>query len=184
MTAYLLLAAAEGNPFTDTVNGIAKTFGLNWPHLIAQIISFSLVATFLYIFAFKRVLTTLEDRRQRIAEGLANAEKIKQELQAAEVKRQEILSQANEQATKLIEEARNAAAQVRERETQRAIATAEEIITKAREAADLDHARMLADLKRELGLLVVSTAATVTGKILTQEDQRRLVEETNRQLVA
>ncbi len=183
MSSYLLFAAAGGNAFTDTVNDIAQRFGVDWPHLIAQIISFSIVAFLLYKFAYQRVLATLEERRQRIAEGLANADKIKQELEQAEVKRQEILAQANEQANRLIEEARNAAAQVRERETQRAIAAAEEIINKAREAADLDHARMLADLKRELGHLVVSTAAMVTGKVLTQDDQRRLVEETNRQLV-
>lgn len=176
--------AAGGNAFTDTVNGIARTFAVDWAHLIAQIISFSIVAFLLHKFAYQRVLAVLEERRQRIAEGLANAERIKQELQQTEVTRQEILAQANEQGNRLIEEARAAAAQVRERETQRAIAVAEEIIAKAREAAELDHERMLAELKREVGRLVVSTAALVIGKVLTPEDQRRLVEESNRQLVA
>ena len=85
-------------------------------------------------------------------------------------------------ATKLIEEAREAAGRVREEETQKAIGAAEEIIAKAREAATADHARMLADLKREIGRLVVSTTANVTGKILTSDDQRRLIDETNRQV--
>jgi F-type H+-transporting ATPase subunit b len=96
----------------------------------------------------------------------------------------EILSQANNQATKLIEEARAAAAKVQEQETQKAIAAAEQIITKAREAAVADHARMLTELKREVGRLVVQTTATVTGKILSSEDQRRLAEETARQVSA
>jgi F-type H+-transporting ATPase subunit b len=183
MSPYLLLAEG-GNAFMQTVDTIAKTFGVDWAHLIAQIISFSLVAFLLYKFAYQRVLATLEERRQRIAESLANADKIKQELLSTEEQRQEILTKANEQANRLIEEARAAAGQVRERETQRAIAAAEEIISKAREAAELDHARMLAELKRELGHLVVITAAIVTGKTLTPEDQRRLVEETIRQLVA
>src|SRR5205085_6473837 len=91
---------------TDT----AKQFGVDWPHLIAQIISFGIVAFLLQRFAYKPVLAILEERRQRIAEGLANAEKIKTELARAETQRQEILTQANSQALKLIEEARAAAA--------------------------------------------------------------------------
>ena len=166
----------------NQINDVANQFGVDWPHLIAQIISFSIVCVLLYFFAYKRVLLMLEERRQRIAEGLANAEKIKAALARAEAQRLEVLSQANTQATKLIEEARAAAAKVQEQETQKAIAAAEQIIAKAREAAAADHARMLAELKREVGRLVVQTTATVTGRVLTSEDQRRLAEETARQV--
>jgi len=82
----------------------------------------------------------------------------------------------------MIEQAREAANRVREVETQKAIAAAEQIIAKAREVAAQDHAKMLAELKREVGRLVVQTTATVTGKVLTPEDQRRLAEETQKQL--
>ena len=101
-----------------------------------------------------------------------------------EAERQKILAHAGDQANKLIDEARQAAARVREQETQKAIAAAEQIVTKAREAAAQDHAQMLAELKREVGRLVVQTTATVTGKILTPDDQRRLAEETEKQLSA
>jgi len=168
--------------FAGMIGDTAKQFGVDWPHFIAQVISFCIVAFLLHRFAYKRVLDMLEERRQRIAEGLANAEKIKAELARTEAQRQEVLTQANTQATKLIEEARAAAARVQEHETQKAIAAAEQIITKAREAAAQDHARMLAELKREVGRLVVQTTATVTGKILTPEDQRRLAEETAKQV--
>jgi F-type H+-transporting ATPase subunit b len=170
--------------FMDQINGIAKTFGVDWQHLIAQCVSFLIVGIALKVFAYNRVLAMLEERRQKIAEGLANAEKIKGELARAEAQRLEILSQANNQATKLIEEARAAAAKVQEVETQKAIAAAEQIIAKAREAAAADHVRMLTDLKREVVRLVVQTTATVTGKILTSDDQRRLAEETARQVSA
>ena len=62
--------------------------------------------------------------------------------------------------------------------------SAEQIVVKAHEAADLDRARMLAELKREVGRLVVQTTATVTGKVLTPEDQKRLAEETAKQIAA
>jgi F-type H+-transporting ATPase subunit b len=92
------------------------------------------------------------------------------------------MSQAHAEASKFIESAHAAASQVQALETEKAIAAAEQIMAKAREAAAQDHARMLAELRREVGRLVVHTSAAVTGKILTPEDQRRLAEETVRQL--
>jgi F-type H+-transporting ATPase subunit b len=179
MNQFILLAEAGGG---GPVRQIADRFGVDMAHLIAQIVSFVIVCLVLYFLAYKRVLTMLEERRQRISEGLANAEKTKAELARAEAQRLEIVSQANTQANRLIEEARQAAARVQEQETQKAIAAAEQILVKAREAAAQDHARMLAELKREVGRLVIQTTATVTGKLLTAEDQRRLAEETARQV--
>ena len=42
----------------------------------------------------------------------------------------------------------------------------------------------MAELKRELGRLVVDTTAKVTGKVLNSDDQRRLQEEASRQLAS
>ena len=180
MNAVALLATLNGGQ----VEEIAKTFGVDWPHLIAQIVSFSIVCAVLYRFAYKRVLRVLEERREQIAQGLANTEKIKAELAKTEAQRQELMQQASVQANKLIEEARAAAGRVQEQETQKAIAAAEQIIAKSREAAAQDYARMLAELKRDVGQLVVQTTAAVTGKILKPEDHRRLAEETAKQLRA
>ena len=94
------------------------------------------------------------------------------------------MEKANTQANQLIEEARAAAAKVKDQETQKAISQAEQIIAKAREAAQADHERMLAELKREVGKMVVQTTAMVAGKVLTDEDQKRLVEEANKQIAA
>jgi F-type H+-transporting ATPase subunit b len=168
----------------DILGDTARQFGVDWPHLIAQTISFLLVALLLHRFAYKPILRTLDERRQRIAESLANAEKIKLELARVEAARQEILQQANAQAEQLIQEARAAAARLQEQETQRAIAAAQQIMDRAREAATLEHARMLAELRREIGRLVVQTTAKVTGKILTPADHQRLVEEAQRELAA
>lgn len=176
----LLVATGGGGQIED----IARTFGVDWSHLIAQIISFSIVCILLQRFAYKPVLKMLEQRRQQIAQGQANAEQIKAELARTEERRKEILDQANVQASKLIEEGRAAAARVQEQETQKAIAAAEQIIVKAQEAAVQERARMLTELKSQFGRLVVETSAMVTGKILTAEDQQRLAEETANQLTS
>jgi F-type H+-transporting ATPase subunit b len=181
MSTLSLLASADA---AGPVQQIANTFGVDWPHLLAQIISFGIVCVLLQRFAYKPVLKMLEQRRQQIAQGLADTEKIKAELARTEIQRHEVMLQADAQATKLIEEARASAARLLEQETQKAISAAEQIIVRAREAAAQEHARMLVELKREVGRLVLQTAARVTGKLLTAEDQRRLAEETTRQLAA
>src|SRR5215211_3752605 len=113
MNSFIFFAAAGENAIAAT----ARQFGVNWPLLFSQIASFVIVAFLLHKFAYKRILQVLEERRRRIEEGLANAEKIKAELARTEAARREVLDQANTQANKLIEEARAAAARVQEQET-------------------------------------------------------------------
>lgn len=179
MNAFFLLAETSGGGQLEV---IGRTFGVDWPHLTAQIISFCIVCALLYLFAYHPVLAMLEERRKRIAEGIANAEKIKTELAQTQVERHKILEQVGAEATKLIEEARAAAVRVQEQETQKAIAAAKQIVDSASEAAKREHDCMLAELKREVGRLVVETTAAVVGKVLTPEDHRRLAEEAARQL--
>jgi F-type H+-transporting ATPase subunit b len=179
MPAFAIQVAAESR---GPVEEIARTFGVDWVHLGAQMISFGIVCAVLYVFAYKPILRMLEARRQQIAGGLANAEKIKAQLERIEVERQDVLMKAGAEGKQLIAEAREAAARVEAAETQKAIAAAEQIVTRAHEAAERDRALMLADLKREIGRLVVRTTASVTGKVLTPDDHRRLAEETARAL--
>jgi F-type H+-transporting ATPase subunit b len=181
MTALLLLAAQADE---GQISQIARTFGVDWAHLGAQMVSFAIVCAVLYKFAYRNVLAMLEERRQQIAQGIANAEKIKAELDKTEVQRREVMGKAYLESAKVIEEARGAATRLLELETQKAIATAEQIVTKAREAAAQDTERMRADLKREVGRWVVQGAMTVTGKILTPDDQRRLAAEAAKQVAA
>src|SRR5215469_16265780 len=113
MYALIFLIAPEGG---GQIQEIANTFGVDWPHLTAQIISFSIVCILLHRFAYKPILKMLEQRRQQIAQGLADTERIKAELAQAEAKGHEIVMRANAQATALIEEAHKAAARVQPQE--------------------------------------------------------------------
>src|SRR5439155_21183046 len=100
------------------VEEIARTFGVDWSHLSAQVISFSIVCALLYRFAYKPVLRMLEERRQQIAQGLVNTEKINAALAAIDSQRKEAMTAAQTEATRPIEEARGSAMSVGERATQ------------------------------------------------------------------
>src|SRR6266567_4267248 len=175
----LLILATTGSVM-DTVRDTADTFGWDPKLFFSQVISFIIVAYLLKRFAYKPILGVLEQRRQQIAQAHLNAEKIKQQLAEAEQRHAEILAKANAEAQKMIEEARSSSSHLADRKQQEAIAAAEQILAKAREASAIEHERTMSQLKRELGRLVVDTTAKVTGKVLTPDDQRRLHEEATR----
>jgi F-type H+-transporting ATPase subunit b len=182
--AILAATAPSSGGIVDMAKDTAETFGWDLKLFLSQVLSFIIVALLLRAFAYKPILKILHERRERIAEGLANADKIKQQLAEAEQRHQEILTKANAEAQHMIDEARESAGHVAERREQEAIASAEQIMAKAREASALEHERTMAELKRELGRLVVDTTAKVTGKVLNPDDQRRLQEEAARQLAS
>ena len=163
---------------------LLKNLGVDGPKLIAQLINFGIVLFVLWRFAYKPVLEMLETRRQKIAKSMDEAEQIKAELAETQAERDKVMAEANARAEKLIADAKEAAKQVGKAEGERAVKQAEEIIRKAREATEADRERMMAELKAEIGRLVVETTAKVSGKVLTAEDQQRLIDETNKELAA
>jgi len=190
MLEYLILAAAGSNDgglvagLAKTANEIGEKFGWSPQLFISQVITFFIVAFALKAFAYGPIVKMLDERKRRIAESMANADKIKGELENAKRTAQEIVDKANAQAAKMIQEAQQAAARLTEQETQKASAQARDIVAKASRDNEAELARMKAELKREIGRLVVDTTAKVAGKVLSPEDQRRLAEEANRQLAA
>lgn len=178
-----MIIAASGGA-ADVIRETAETFGWNWKLFLSQVLSFCIVAFLLRRFAYRPILAVLEERRRKIEEGQLNAEKIRKELAEAEKRYQEIVAKGNADGQKMIDEARTSAARLSERKQQEAVAAAEQIMAKAREASAIEHERTMTQLKRELGRLVVDTTAKVTGKVLTPDDQRRLQEEATRTISA
>jgi F-type H+-transporting ATPase subunit b len=186
MTIFTILAESTGltGGAVPTIDQIAEQFGFDWWKLLSQAISFSIVVFVLNKYAYGPILDVLAERRKKIADGLAAAEEMKKQLAAAQAQASDLLDKANAQAQKSIDEARAAAKALGEKESQRAIMEAEQIVNKAREATQREHAKMLADLKKEVARLVIETTSKVTGKVLSDADQRRLSDEAAKQLAA
>jgi F-type H+-transporting ATPase subunit b len=175
---------SQSRLFMDALSNVAQQFGVYWPNLIAQVVLFTIVYYVLKRFAFKPVIAMLEERRRRIEEGQINAENIKRQLAAAQTKYEEILAKANAEAQRLLDEVRASGDRLAEQKRQEAISAAEQIAVKAQEAIALERDRIMAELKQELGRLVVDTTTRVTGKVLTPQDHQRINEETARQIAA
>ncbi|MEZ5301816.1 MAG: F0F1 ATP synthase subunit B [Verrucomicrobiales bacterium] len=171
-------AHASGNVLTN----ILGQFGVDWPHFLAQVIIVLVIYLVLKKYAFGPVTGLLEERRRRIQEGEENLHKIKADLAAAEANAAKLVEEANGRAERLIAEARDGADALKEKKAQEAVAEANQIIAKAKEASELERERLLGELKRDFGRLVVDTTSKVTGKVLGDEDQKKISEETAAQI--
>lgn len=174
-TAHAEAAAEAG---TGTLSELAGKFGVTWPLFFAQVICFILVMIVLKKFAFGPVQAMLEQRRARIAEGEEKLKQIERQLAESEATTAAAIAQANDDAQRMVNEAKESAVALSEQKAREAIAQAQQILAKAETAAKADRDRLTVELKREFGRLVAATTAQVAGKVLTAEDQSRLNEET------
>ena len=166
------------------ITEIFNQFGVTWPKFIAQLVLFGIVYFVLNRFAFGPILKVLEERRKRIEEGQLNAEKIKKQLAEAELRYQEVLRKANDDAQVLLEESRKNNEAFSQREMDRAVKESAAIVDRARHEITSERVRMVDEVKREMVSLVIKTTASVAGKILSADDQKRLSEEAANELSA
>lgn len=172
---YLALAADTGAEAGKT--GLLETFHVSWPYFIAQVVNFIIVILVLKRFAFGPIQAMLEQRKSRIAEGEEKLKRIEQQLADSEKSTQEAIDKANADAQRLIAEAQENAAVLTEKKAQEAASSAQNILAKAQEAAKAEQGAMRAELKKEFGRLIASTTASVTGKVLNDDDKKRINEE-------
>ena len=161
-----ILAEAAGG-----ITQLTQTFGIDIASLVAQIVSFCVVAYILWRFAFKPVLATLDERQKKIESGIAYADQMKAELAATQQKQDAILREAQTKAQQIIADTQKAARDYADKQQQEAIARAADIAAKAQQALVLEHTKMLADARAEIARLVVATTERVLAKRLTDADR-------------
>ncbi len=161
---------------------LIQQFGIAPAKLLAQVLVFLTVFFILKKKAFGPILAMLEQRKQRIADGEAKLQKIATDLAEAEKNASAIIGKANVDAERMIKEAGESAKVLAERRQQDAIHEANQIMAKAREAAQLEHEQLMSQLKREFGRMVSDATSRVTGKVLTSDDQARINSETTAQV--
>jgi F-type H+-transporting ATPase subunit b len=187
LSSLLVLAAATAHVDGAAASGITKItqdFGISVPLILAQILSFSIVAFVLWKFAFKPVMLTLDERQQKISSGLKYAEEMQAKLAATQQETVVIIKNANVEASRIIEEARKSAKEFLDKQTQEATSKASELLNKAQQAIELEHKKMLANARTEIARLVVTTTERVLARKLTDSDRAGSNEAAARELTS
>jgi len=174
-----VLAEDEG-----VISELAGNFGITWPTLIAQMVNFCIVALVLYYLAVKPIAATLDERQQKIADGLQYAEEMKTQLVEAERERAEKIKQAAIDAQAILAESREQSKEMIEQKTQEASAQAEAIIRKASEATELERQKMLSDVRQEVARLVVATSSKVLSRDLSDAEKSTFSESAAKELAS
>ncbi len=161
---------------------ITEKFGVSLPTLVAQMVNFCLVALALYYFAVKPVTKTLDERQQKISDGLQYAEEMKVQLAEAERERAAKVKEAAEEAHRILSEAREQSKELIEKKTHEAAAQAEAMIRKGSEATERERQKMLSDVRQEVARLVVMTSAKVLSRDLSDTEKQTFADSATQEL--
>ena len=174
-------AAESSNPLEGIIK-LFGDFGVDAPHLIAQLVNFSILAFVLYKFAIKPALGQLEERIRQAEQLQTDRTQAEQKLADAKKTAQAELQKASDEAAKILNEARNSAKQTIEAAKGEAVAAVAEITRKGKESLEADRRQMLNEVRGEVSRLVVETAAKVLEQNLDDAQRTRLNEAAVKQL--
>ncbi len=174
-------AAESHGPVHDIIQ-LFGSFGVDGPHLIVQLVNFSILAFILYRFAIKPALGQMEERNRLIEKGLADAQAATARLAEAQKASEAKLNAASVEAAKILADARNSAKAAVEAAKAEASAAQAEVVAKAKAAIEADRVKMLAEVRGEVSRLVVETAAKVLEQNLDDATRGRLNEAAVKQL--
>ncbi len=159
-----------------TILGIGA-LGINLPGLLAQIIGFAILLGIMRAVAYKPILGMMDQRSQRIREGLEAAEKMREQAAQADVTVQARLEEARQEGQGLIGSAQQIANRIQEEARQAAQTEAESLLARARNEIALERDEAIAQIRREFGDLTITAAEKVIGQSLDRKAHERLIEE-------
>jgi F-type H+-transporting ATPase subunit b len=152
-------------------------FQINLFQVIIASANFVVFLAILWAFALKPIAKILNDRKERIDEGLRDAEQARKDRESAETDRLAALQEARREANEILTKAQKVADESRERDIAATKAELERIRTQASADLEAEKQRAIADVRAEVADLALRAAGRVVGETMNDDRQRRLVEE-------
>jgi ATP synthase, F0 subunit b len=152
-------------------------FQINLFQVVIAAANFVVFLVLMWTFAFKPVAKMLGERRTRIEQGLRDAEQARKDRESAEQERMTALTEARREANEILARAQKVAQETRDADI---AATREELELMRVRASDeiaAEKQRALAELRGEVADLALQAAGRVVRETMTDQRQRRLVEE-------
>src|SRR5262245_22464277 len=171
------LASAVGGGAIGLAAEAEPLFQINIFQVVIAAANFVVFLVLLYQFAFKPVSSMLAERKQRIEQGLRDAEQAKRDRESAEQERLATLTEARREANDILARAQKVAQETRDADIAATREELERLRTRASEDIDAEKQRALAELRGEVAELALQAAGRVVRETMTDQRQRRLVEE-------
>jgi len=155
-----------------------EALGLNLPQLIAQIVNFFVLLFILRLVAYKPILKMLDERKQRIAEGLNAAEIARAEAAAAQANIQAQLDAARREGQEIVAGAQTIATRIQADAREQSQRDREAALERARVEIQQERDRAIATLRSEFADIAVSAAEKVIHQSLDRQAHQRIIDET------
>jgi F-type H+-transporting ATPase subunit b len=155
-----------------------EALGINLPQLIAQAVNFFVLLALLRFTLYKPIIKMLDERKQRIAEGLNAAEIARAEAADAQVNIQAQLVTARQEGQELVASAQNIATRIQAEAREQANRDREVALERARAEIDRERDRAIADLRGEFADITVAAAEKVINQSLDRQAHQRIIDET------
>jgi F-type H+-transporting ATPase subunit b len=145
--------------------------------MIWTIVTFIIVFFVLKKLAFSRIQGLIDQRRARIAEALEEADNAREESRKLLAENQRLVAEGRSQAEEILAEARRVGEAQRQRTIEEAHADLERRLEENRKSIEAENQRLVEQVRREVIELTLVASEKVTGKVLNEDDQRRLIDE-------
>ena len=152
-------------------------FQVNLFLLIVSALNFIVLFVIFWSFSFKPVTKMLTDRRDRIEQGLKDAEQARADRENAEAERVATLAEARKEANDILSRAQRVSQETRDTDIAATRAELERMRERAAGDIEAEKQRAITELRAEVADLALAAASRVVGESLTDQRQRRLVEE-------
>ena len=173
ITAALPLAQADGGEEESSNFLVSPDVGL----MIWTVLAFLVALFILRKYAFPQISAALEKRQNLIEESIDTAQRTKDEADQILAEYRERLKEARAQAEEIVARARKAGEATERQSLEDARGSREELLEQTRRDIEAETRRAIQEIRREVADLTVAATERVTRKTLTEDDQRRLVEE-------
>lgn len=178
MDILAVAAGTAGGAITLNAEGGAEaglTINLFW--IIVSAVNFLLLFAIVWTFAFKPLSRTLADRRDAIEQGLKDAEQARRDRDSAETERIATLTEARREANEILARAQKVAQESRDADIAATRQELERMKVRATAEIEAEKTRAIADLRGEVADLALLAAGRVVGETMSDDRQRRLVQE-------
>jgi len=147
---------------------LIPSFGLIFWTLLA----FLIVVFLLKKFAWKPILTSLNEREKSISDSLATAERVKAEMAQLQSDNEALLAKAREERAALLKDARDTKDKIIAEAKEAAKVEAGKIMTDARAAIETQKMAALTDIKNQVGTLVVEVSEKILRRQLDNKSEQ------------
>jgi F-type H+-transporting ATPase subunit b len=155
-----------------------EALGINLPMIIAQIVNFTILLVVLRLVLYKPVLNMLDERKQKIAEGLNAAEIARAEAASAQANIEAQLDAARKEGQEIVANAQTIATRIQADAREQTAKDREAALERARNEIQLERDRAIAELRTEFADITVKAAEKVINQSLDQKAHERVIDET------